>query len=56
MQIAPEQRKELLIALDKEAKEYSKTPEYKAQKEALHKKFVEIQEAYEKIKEHYEAG
>ena len=27
-----------------------------AQKAALHKKFVEIQEAYEKIKEHYEAG
>lgn len=35
MQITPEQRKELLTALDKEAKEYTKTPEYKTQKETL---------------------
>lgn len=33
----PEQRKELLTLLDKEAKEYSKTPEYNSKKEALAK-------------------
>lgn len=35
MQITPDQRKELLTALDKEAKEYSKTPEYQAKRETL---------------------
>ena len=37
MQITPEQRKELLTALDKEAKDYTQTPEYKEKRDALWK-------------------
>ncbi|MCH5596596.1 gluconate 2-dehydrogenase subunit 3 family protein [Niabella ginsengisoli] len=37
MQMQPQQRTELLTALDKEAKEFNKTDEYKAKKEALAK-------------------
>lgn len=49
MQIQPEQRKELLTMLDKEAKEYTKTPEYKAKKEALDKKEA-IKDSLERAK------
>lgn len=37
LQITPEQRKELLIDLDKAAEEYTKTPAYKSEKDALTK-------------------
>lgn len=37
MQMQPQQRTELLTALDKEAKEYAQTDEYKKEKEALDK-------------------
>jgi len=49
MQIQPEQRKELLTMLDKEAKEYTKTPEYKAKKEALDKEEA-IKDSLERAK------
>lgn len=49
MELQPDQRKELLIALDKEAKEYSKTPEYKSKKETLQKEEA-IKDSIEKTK------
>lgn len=49
MQITPEQRSELLTALDKEAKEYTQTTAYKSKKETLYKEEI-IKDSVEKAK------
>lgn len=55
MQMQPDQRKELLTTLDKEAKEYSKTPEYKTKKEALAKE-ENIKDSIEETKGNFGYG